>query len=191
MSTADQVSDLVTPLLAASGTEVVDVELAGTVLTITIDRTGGLGLDALAAATRAVSRCLDEHDPIDGSYTLEVSSPGLERKLRRPDHFRRAVGEQITVKTVPGTEGERRVTGLLTQADDDGVVVAPAGGGTDRRLAYEEIERARTVFDWGPAPKPGKAKPGAAKPGKAKPGRAARRDARRTDPTTRKKAARP
>ena len=66
---------------------------------------------------------LDVHDPIPGQYTLEVSSPGLERPLRTPAHFLRAVGQQVAVRTHPGVEGERRVTGLLTSADDSGIVI--------------------------------------------------------------------
>jgi ribosome maturation factor RimP len=90
---------------------------------------------------------------VAGRYTLEVSSPGLERPLRRPDHFRGAVGDRVTVKTVPGTEGERRVTGVLQAADEDGITVHPDQG-EDRRLAYAEVAQARTLFDWGTTTKP-------------------------------------
>ncbi len=156
MGTTERVNDLVAPLLAAAGTEVIDVELNRAVLTVTIDRPGGLGLDAIAEATRLVSRCLDEHDPVPGSYTLEVTSPGLERTLRRPEHFQRALDTLVSVKTVAGTEGDRRVKGTLTAADDEGITVRPVdGAGPVRRLTYDQIDRARTVFEWGPGPKPG------------------------------------
>jgi ribosome maturation factor RimP len=99
-----------------------------------------------------------------------VSSPGLERPLRTPAHFTRALGGKISVKAVSGLEGGRRVAGTLVEADDDGILVdldQPAG--EQRRLAYDDIERARTVFEWGPAPKPGKApKDPASKSAKAK-----------------------
>jgi ribosome maturation factor RimP len=129
------------------------------VVRVTIDRPGGVDMDAIARVTRAVSRALDQHDPIAGRYTLEVSSPGLERTLRTPAHFLRAVGSTVRIKTRPGVEGERRIDGVLAAADDEGVTVtlaAPANG--DRRVRYDEIERARTVFEWGPAPKPGSSK---------------------------------
>jgi len=165
VSTVERVTELMEPLLAAVGIEVVDIELNRTVLTITIDQAGGLGLDAIAEATRIVSRALDEHDPVPGSYTLEVTSPGLERSLRRPDHFARAVGSLVTVKTVAGTEGDRRATGTLTATDAHGITVAGAGaGGGERRLAYDQIDRARTVFEWGPSPKPGKRQAAGAPP---------------------------
>lgn len=179
MSTLDRITELVGPLLAPLHTELIDVELVGPVLRLTIDRKGGLDMQAITEVTRAVSRALDEHDPLFGTYTLEVTSPGLERRLRRPDHFMRAVGGQVTVKTVPGSGGDRRLDGTLLAADDDGIVIG--GGDPDaerRQVRYDQIERARTVFEWGPGPKPGK-KPDAAS-GPVPPSR----------PTKRKKAPR-
>jgi ribosome maturation factor RimP len=149
MDQAYAVRTLVEPALAAKGREVFDVEFGGGRLVVTVDREGGVDLAALTEATHIVSDLLDEHDPIpDDRYLLEVSSPGLERTLRLPAHFRRALGETVNVKLKPHAEGERRHEGLLEAADDEGVSV---GG---RRFTYADIERARTVFVWGPAPKP-------------------------------------
>lgn len=153
MDPATRVRELVEPVLAAEGLELVDAQFSSGALQIFVDRPGGIDLDAIAAVSTMVSQVLDEHDPVPGRYTLEVSSPGVERPLRRPEHFARFVGTTVNVKTRPEVAGERRVQGLLEAADDEGVVVA------GRRLAYAEIERARTVFEWGPAPKPG-ARPG-------------------------------
>ncbi len=149
MDPATRVRELVEPVLAAGGIELVDAQFASGALQIFVDRPGGIDLDAIAEVSTTVSHLLDEHDPVPGRYTLEVSSPGLERPLRRPEHFRRFVGTTVAVKTRPEVDGERREQGVLEAADDDGIVVA------GRRLAYGEIERARTVFEWGPAPKPG------------------------------------
>ncbi|MGH9178187.1 MAG: ribosome maturation factor RimP [Acidimicrobiales bacterium] len=148
MDPATRVRELVEPMLAADGLELVDVQFASGTLQVFVDRTGGIDLDAISAVSTAVSRLLDQHDPVPGRYSLEVSSPGLERPLRRPEHFRRFVGSTVAVRARPDVEGERRVEGKLEAADDDGVVVA------GRRLGYDEIERARTVFAWGAAPKP-------------------------------------
>lgn len=182
MGTAERVRDLVEPLLASRSLELVDVELIGAQLRLTVDRDGGIDLDALSEATRVVSRALDEHDPMPDRYTLEVSSPGLERPLRTPAQFARAVGAEVSIKTVPGVGGDRRVRGALVAVHDDGITLrlaldgapggAPGGaidrpadedspdrdpsGRRQRRLRYDEIERARTVFEWGPAPRPGK-----------------------------------
>ena len=115
---------------------------------------GRIDLDGVAAATRIVDEILDADDAVIlGRYTLEVSSPGLERPLRTPAHFRRAIGSTITVKTVPGTPGERRIEGRLDDASigaDGGIRVA------GRVIAYGEIDKARLVVSWGPPPKPGK-----------------------------------
>src|SRR5205823_6536051 len=77
---ADRVHELVEPILARLGLELFDVEQKGPILRVSVDRAGGIDLDALSDATRAVSNALDEADPMPGRYTLEVSSPGLERK---------------------------------------------------------------------------------------------------------------
>lgn len=164
MSVSDRVRDLIEPTLAGQGLEVVDVEQRSNILRVSIDRPEGIDLDAISLATRLVSDELDRHDDIvPGRYVLEVSSPGIERTLRTPEHFRRFVGTTVAVRTVAGTEGDRRLQGVLTDADDDGVVV------DGRRLDYTEIERARTVFVWGPSPRPGKSKANTRTKAKAKP----------------------
>ena len=138
----ERVRQVVEPSLAAEGFELVDIERQGGVLRVTVDRPGGIDLEAVTTATHLVSELLDSHDLIEDRTTLEVSSPGIERPLRTPEHFRRFVGAEVAVKTRPGTEGDRRVEGLLELADDAHVVVA------GRSLAYDDIERARTVFVW-------------------------------------------
>src|SRR5579884_358504 len=158
MDSAEQVRELVEPVVAASGLEVVDVEVRKGLVRLSVDRPGGVDLDAISAVTPDVSAVLDAHDPVPGHYELEVSSPGLERPLRTPEHFRRFVGSTVSIRTQPGVEGERRLQGTLVSADDEAVVVSPVTGDA-RRVAYTEIERARTVFEWGPPPRPGHSKP--------------------------------
>ena len=167
----ERVRQVVEAPLAAEGFELVDVERQGAVLRVTVDLLvdagdqvdllvdgpGGIDLDAVTAATRLVSDLVDSHDLVEDRVTLEVSSPGVERPLRRPEHFRRFVGAEVAVKTRPGTDGDRRVEGVLEAAGDEGVVVA------GRSLAYEDIERARTVFVWPPASKSSGSRKGQAK----------------------------
>ncbi len=155
MTVPEQIRELIEPIVADLGLDLFDLELGSGQLRVTVDRPGGVDMQALAAATRAVSRALDEADPIAGRYTLEVSSPGLERALRTPAHFAWAVGQRVAVKTVPTFDGERRVNGTITAADDQGVVVTDEHG-TEVRLAYDDIDKARTVFEWGGQPKPGR-----------------------------------
>lgn len=173
MATTDRVHALAAPVCDAAGVELVDVELAGGVLRLTVDRPGGLDLDVISGLTRRISRLLDDDDPVPGRYTLEVSSPGLERRLRTPEHFRRAVGDVVNVRTVAGTGSGRRFRGTLVAADDDGITLRTDGGqaehgqaGTET-LRHDQIERARTVFEWGPAPKPGGPKSPSPSPKKA------------------------
>jgi ribosome maturation factor RimP len=170
MSTAERVRALVEPLVADLQLDLYDLEVNGGVVRVTVDQPGGgVGMDAIASLTRAVSRAIDEHDPIQGSFTLEVSSPGLERPLRTPAHFASAIGSKVSVKAHPGVDGTRRFAGTLESVGDTAVtVVLDAPVGERRTIGFDEIERARTVFEWGPAPKPGKgSKPGRGpKPGK-------------------------
>jgi ribosome maturation factor RimP len=147
VSVIDRVHELVEPVLAGQGLELADVDFAGATLRVFVDQAGGVDLEAITAATRVVSEVLDAHpEVVPGRYTLEVSSPGVERTLRRPEHFARFVGTPVAVRTHPAVEGERRVEGTLVSADEEGIVVG------DRHLAYSDIERARTVFVWGPVP---------------------------------------
>jgi ribosome maturation factor RimP len=161
----DRLSGLVAPVLTDLGLSLYDLEFTGGQLRVVVDRPGGVDLDSIASATRLISRELDAADPIPGRYQLEVSSPGLERNLRTPAHFQGAVGTAVKIRTHPHVEGDRRAEGMLTAADDEGVTIlaatdAPSGDTlTERRVAYGEIERAKTVFVWEAAPKPGKGAP--------------------------------
>ena len=161
MATTEQIADLVTPILHDRGAELYDVELAGATVRVLVDREGGVALEDLEGISRDISGVLDVADPMPDRYYLEVSSPGLERPLRQPRHFQAAVGSAVKIKTKPHVEGERRVDGELLAADGAGCTVATEAG--PRTLAYDEIDRARTVFEWGPAPKPGSAKKGTTK----------------------------
>jgi ribosome maturation factor RimP len=153
VSTTERVRTLVEPVIAGLGLELFDVELTGGILRVTVDKAGGLDLDAISDTSRAISRILDEHDPVPGRYTLEVTSPGLERRLRTPEHFVRAVGSEVSVKTTAEVDGARRFKGTLVAADDTGVTVRTDDA--EHAIAYDQIDRARTVFEWGPTPKPG------------------------------------
>ena len=152
MDVTERLVDALSPVLQASGLELVDVVVGGAQVQVTVDRPGGVDLDALAEANREVSHALDRLDPFSGSYTLEVSSPGLERRLRTPAHFARAIGETVSVRTIPGaTDAARRVRGVLAGADESAITLeGPEVPGGCARILYDQIERARTVFEWGP-----------------------------------------
>jgi ribosome maturation factor RimP len=154
MKETTELVDALSPIVEARGLDLVDVEVQGAQLTVFVDREGGVGLDDLGEATKEVSAALDRIDPMPGRYTLTVSSPGLERRLRTPAHFARAVGEAVTVRVDAGTADVRRLTGTLQSADETGCTLAgPDVPGGEVRINYDQIERARTVFEWGPAPR--------------------------------------
>jgi ribosome maturation factor RimP len=177
----DRIRDLIVPVVTDLQLDLYDLEFAGGVLRVTIDtppgtvqpdgRPGGVDLDTIALATRLISRELDASDPMPGSYTLEVTSPGLERTLRTPAHFRREVGKQVNVRLRDmGEGGLRRLNGTLVGADDDTFTVRLDDTLVEHSAPYSQIDRAKTVFVWGPAtnqPKPGKA-PAKPKPKTAK-----------------------
>lgn len=145
-ATTDRVGSLVAPVLERLGLTLYDVDRQGSTLRILVDGPGGVDLDSLTEATRHVSAALDEAEPVAGSYTLEVSSPGLERPLRSAEHFHAAVGERVKVKLFPGAEGDRRLEGVLVGADGNSLTVSTDAG--ERTVALDQVSGAHTVFEW-------------------------------------------
>ena len=172
MASLEAVRAAAEPVVTSLGLELVDAEIVGSgrarTLRLTVDGPGGVDLDALAAASSPVLDALDAAGAVSGPYNLEISSPGVERPLRRPADFRRFVGTTISIKSHEVVAGARRHRGLLLEAGDDGVVMEVDG--ERRPFPYDGIAQARTVFEWGPAPKPGRQK----KAGHAKQSRGAR-----------------
>ncbi|HRA86197.1 MAG TPA: ribosome maturation factor RimP [Ilumatobacteraceae bacterium] len=179
-SNLKRVRSLVEPIIADLKLDLYDLEFRGGTLRVTIDTPagspGGIDLEAIALATRLIGREFDHHDPLPGHYTLEVTSPGLERTLRIPAHYQREIGKTIAVRLRDTVNVGRRVQGVLIAADDKSATIrleAPAADGLEERtVAFDQIDRARTVFVWGPAPKPGKSA-AVDKPKKAAPKKAA------------------
>lgn len=163
-TTLARVERLIAPIISDLHLGLYDLELRGGTLRITLERAAGfegaLDLDVIALASRLIGRELDHDDPMSGHYTLEVSSPGLERSLRTPAHFQKAIGQKVAVRLrdIDSVEGEaRRMQGVIVSADDHAVTILLDGTeSSERVIPYEKIDRARTIFEWGPAPKPGK-----------------------------------
>ncbi len=166
--TVDRVREVIVPLLADLDVELYDVDHIGGSLRVTLDRPGGIDVEAITRATRAISAALDEADVVPNAYTLEVSSPGIERQLRTIEHFQGAVGEDVKIKTRAGVEGDRRAEGRLS-AVEDGSVTIDLDDGSTRTLSIDDIDRAHTVHDWTPAPKPGKQSKGSKSSNPTKP----------------------
>jgi len=123
----DTVAALARPIVEEKGCSLWDVEYVKEAgewfLRLYIDKPEGVGIDDCEAVSRPVSDLLDEKDPIQGSYTFEVSSAGLERALRRSEHFTACMGRKVDVKLYRPLEGKREFTGLLEDYQDGNVTV--------------------------------------------------------------------
>ena len=155
---AERLWEVIEPYVAREGIELDDIEVVGqggaSIVRVTIDGPESVDVDRIARISRGVSRILDEEDPIQSAYTLEVSSPGLERKLRRPRHYDKSVGRELKVKSRTPIEGERVHRGVLTGVGDDDFTIETETG--TRTIPYRDVTSARTIFVWGAA-QPGKA----------------------------------
>jgi ribosome maturation factor RimP len=138
-----------------------DLEQRGSTLRVTIDTPpgseAGVDMNQIALATRLISREMDHQDPIPGKYTLEVTSPGVERTLRLPWHFQREIGKTVNVRLADVDAEQRRLEGVLIAADDTTATLRLGEGDdiVEQVVEIASIDRARTVFVWGPQPKPG------------------------------------
>ena len=141
---------MVRPVVEAAGLELVEAILSRDkgrpVLRVIVDRVGDLDLDTIGDVSDRIGRRLDLEGFDPGPYSLEVSSPGVERPLREPRHFARAVGSAVRIKVKQPEAGVEVIRGTLTGADEAGIRVASESG--ERAVSYDEIASARTVFDW-------------------------------------------
>jgi ribosome maturation factor RimP len=151
---ADEVGRLLEPVLASMGYELVAVEWVfegRRTLRVYIDAPeraqGGVSLDDCAAVTHRVSDLLDVEDPIAGAYVLEVSSPGIDRPLRKLSDFRRFTGERAKIQTFEKLEGRRNFTGVIEGAGEDGTVAIVLEDGQAFRIPLEAIKKARLDVD--------------------------------------------
>jgi ribosome maturation factor RimP len=149
----DELWGLVAPYLEAERLELDDLEVlgrgAGTTVRVVVDGADGVDVERLAAVSGGISRLLDGPVGPAGPYRLEVTSPGLERRLRRPRHFEKAIGREVVVK-LPGES----VRGILVAAGEHDFTVE--AGGERRVVRYDQAPSVRTVFTVPTKPKPGK-----------------------------------
>ena len=140
--TEDQIAKIVEANGASLyGTETV-TEFDETIYRVLITKTGGITLDQCADISNELSPFLDVHPPLSGQYRLEVSSPGIERKLTKPSHFKNAIGEKVKVKILGG----EKLKGELKSADDEGITVTTKDA--DETYRYDELGTVKTYFEW-------------------------------------------
>ena len=154
-----RISEIVTPIVSDLGLDLYDLEFVSGIVRVVVDtkpgvvgengKPAGVDLEQIGLLTRLVSREFDHSEPVPGRYTLEVTSPGLERNLRLPRHFEREINKVVSVRLTAPLEstGERRVHGVLVSADDKQIVVRKEDG-VEVAIKYVAIDRAKTVFEF-------------------------------------------
>ena len=146
VSQKERIQALLEPSITGLGYEFVGLELIrgrGQLLRIYIDREGGVGLDDCEYVSREVGALLDVHDPMKGAYTLEVSSPGLDRPLFTPEHFERFSGRRARLTLNAPQDGRRKFDGSILGVDGD--VLRFEQDGREVRLLFADIHRANLV----------------------------------------------
>ena len=145
--TGDELTNLLEPAIERLGYELVDLEVrlgsGNGLVRVYIDKPEGIDLDDCEKVSLAVSALLDVEDPVPGNYNLEVSSPGLDRKLTKPEHFQRFEGETVKVQMRFPIEGRRRFRGTLVSSDEENIVVEVDG--ESHSLPLKTIDTARLV----------------------------------------------
>jgi ribosome maturation factor RimP len=145
--TGGEIARLLEPAIERLGYELIDLEAKlggkGGLVRLYIDKPEGIGLEDCEKVSLAVSALLDVEDPIPGNYNLEVSSPGLDRKLTKIAHFQRFAGETVKVQMRFPIEGRRRFRGTLVSSDEENIVVEVDG--ESHSLPLKTIDTARLV----------------------------------------------
>jgi len=133
-------------IVKANGAEFYDTETVTegeqTIYRVYVTQPGGISLDLCAEISRELSVLLDVTPPMGGKYILEVSSPGLERKLTKPQHFKHAIGEKIKFKVIGVDKGK----GTLVAADDTGITVETKHG--EEHYTYDQLGTVKTYIEW-------------------------------------------
>jgi ribosome maturation factor RimP len=151
-ATVARIWELAAPLAETQGLEIIDIELRregsriGRVLRLYLDKEGGPNMDNLSQVSRELSALLDIHDVVEGAYTLEVSSPGINRPLKRPDHFRPFIGKQVRVRTRDLVQGRRSFLGMLLDVMNDKIAVNQDGARVE--IPFAVIEKSNYEHDW-------------------------------------------
>ena len=151
-ATVTRVWELAAPLVDREGMEIVDIEFryegsrGGKILRLYLDKEGGPKVDDLSRVSHQLSELLDTQDVVPGTYTLEVSSPGINRSLKRPEHFARFVGKRIRVRTRDRIDGRRSFLGTLQEVLENQITLKQEGA--QYQIPFSVIEKSNYEHDW-------------------------------------------
>lgn len=149
MRQQDKWQQIINPILENTPYELVGVESAGggkhALIRIYVDKPGGITIDDIVKLTRDINVVLEVEQPIKGLYTLEVSSPGIERPLFSPQHFKKHVGKKVTIKISHALDNRQNFKGVLQQANDEGIQLEE--NGQLFSFTYTEIDKAKVIPD--------------------------------------------
>lgn len=147
-SVRETVREAIEPTVTGMGYDIWDIQYskvgADYTLEITIDKAGGITIDDCETVHRAIDPIIDECDPVEGFYYLQVSSPGIERELRTDDHLARSVGEWVEAKLFSPVDGRKSVTGRLSSFDADSITIDEEGGSVT--LPRQAVSKLSTVY---------------------------------------------
>lgn len=133
-------------IVEANGAALYDTEIVTefdeTIFRVLVTKVGGVSLDLCAEISHELSPFLDVHPPMSQRYRLEISSPGIERKLTKPVHFKNAIGEKVKIKIMGGD----KLKGVLKSADDEGITIETKHG--EESFSYGQLGTVKTYFDW-------------------------------------------
>ncbi len=133
-------------IIEANGAFLYDTEIVTefdeTIFRVLVTKVGGVKLDLCASISHELSPFLDVHPPMSQAYRLEISSPGIERKLSKPSHFENAIGEKIKIKLGEG----QKLKGILKSADKQRITIETKTG--DESYAYGDLNTCKTYFEW-------------------------------------------
>lgn len=151
-ATVARIWELAAPVAETQGMEIIDIELrregsrSGRVLRFYLDKAGGPNMEDLSRVSRQLSELLDTHDVVEGAYTLEVSSPGINRPLKLPEHFTRFIGKTVRVRTRELIQGRRSFLGRLLEVSNDKIAVSQDGARCE--IPFSLIEKSNYEHDW-------------------------------------------
>lgn len=147
MFLSEKIREDIIMIVESLGLKVYDIEYSGSKITVYIDKDGGVSIGDCETVSKNIGVMLDALDPIEHSYILEVSSPGMNRKLRKVEHFKYAVGKKCIVKTHKPVDSSKIFRGVLSSCDDNGIVINTDKG--DVHLEFDNIKKARIDNDSG------------------------------------------